>query len=62
MTRGANTVRLKLWLPGEPIPLLAVMVIGKTVVLAGEPGSTGVPDSTPALERVTPLGSVPVSV
>ena len=38
------TVRVKLWVAGLPIPLVAVKVIGKV------PVAVGVPDSTPPSE------------
>ena len=56
ITGAASTVRVKAWVAGVPTPLLAVRVIGKV------PLAVGVPESTPAVDRVTPVGSVPVSV
>ena len=51
---GPSTVRRKLCIASGDSPLVAVMVIGK------EPDWVGVPESTPALVRVTPIGSDPV--
>ena len=50
------TVSVKFWVASGETPLVAVMVIGK------EPDWVGVPDSTPALVRVTPFGSDPDSL
>ena len=47
-------MRVKSWDASGETPLVAVMVIGK------EPDWVDVPESTPALERVTPFGSDPV--
>lgn len=51
---GCPTVSVKLWVTGDPIPLLAVIVIGYV------PTWVAVPDSTPVKARVTPEGRVPV--
>ena len=53
---GPSTIKVKLWDASGETPLVAVMVIGK------EPDWVDVPESTPALERVTPFGRVPVSL
>jgi len=62
MTGAVFTVKVKLWLAGVPTPLLAVKVMGyvPTVPAAGVPLSVPVP--FPLSLKVTPLGSVPVSV
>src|SRR5579862_7700879 len=53
------TDSVKLWIAGEPIPLLAVMVIGKLPLEVGLPERLAVP--SPLSTKVTPVGSVPVS-
>jgi hypothetical protein len=50
------TLSVKLCVPFGEIPLLAVIVIGKL------PEAVGVPLRTPAVLRVTPFGSEPVSL
>jgi hypothetical protein len=52
------TVRVKFWVAFEPMPLVAVIVIGYEPPVA----AAGVPLSTPAELSVTPLGNAPVSV
>ena len=42
---GLTTVRVKDWVAGDPIPLVAVKVTGK------EPVADGMPDSTPVAAR-----------
>ena len=51
-----DTVRVKLWVALGVTPLAAVMVMGKL------PLAVGVPESTPAVDRVTPVGRGPISV
>ena len=55
-TPVVDTVRVKLWVALGVTPLAAVMVIGK------EPLAVGVPESRPAVDRVTPPGRAPVSL
>src|SRR5580698_9975980 len=57
MVRAAapDTVRVKFWVAGLPMPLVAVKVIGKV------PVTDGSPESTPPA-KVTPLGRAPDSV
>ena len=50
------TVRVKLWMAIGPTKLVASMVMGNTPLVVA------VPDSRPADERVTPVGSAPDSV
>ena len=53
------TVKVNAWVASGAVPLVAVMVIGYVPL---DP-MIGVPDSTPVVElRVTPVGSVPVSL
>jgi hypothetical protein len=61
MAGGWSTVRVKLWVAGEPTPLVAVMVMGYVppVPLAGVPARVAVP--LPLSVKVTPVGSVPDS-
>src|SRR5271155_4227180 len=56
MVGASSTVRVKAWVASGESPLVASMVIGKL------PDWVGSPESTPALVRVTPFGSDPVSV
>ncbi len=56
MAGAASTVRVKVWVAGEPTPLVAVKVIGN------EPDWVGVPARTPVPGvKVTPVGRVPDS-
>ena len=56
LSEGASfTVNVKLCVAAEPTPLLALIV---TVYAAPVP-TAGVPESRPALLRVTPVGSEP---
>ena len=52
---GPPTVRVKAWVPGLPMPLVAVKVMGKV------PAWVGVPVSLPPV-KLTPVGRVPDSV
>src|SRR6516225_4341513 len=49
--RAGDTVSVKLWVAGVPTPLLAVKVRWKV------PATVGVPLSSPAAVKVTPVGN-----
>ena len=56
------TVRVKLWLAGEPTPLLGVNVIGYFPAVPGAGVPAKVPVPFELLTKVTPAGSVPDSL
>ena len=59
MAGAWSTVSVKLWLAGEPTPLLAVMVMEYVLPVP----APGVPLRTPVVGlSVTPVGSAPVSL